>query len=116
MRAILGALFLAAAVAPAAAAQPFDGRWSVEVITEKGSCDAAYRWDLEIANGRVASSADMPATASGSISPNGAVTVSFTRGADRLSATGSASGKWASGKWDAPSKGCSGRWRAERRA
>ena len=118
MRAIFGAIFLAAAAVPHAAfaAQPYDGQWSVEVITETGTCDRAYRWDLAINDGRVMTTADMPARASGSVSPKGAIAVNFTRGADKMTATGSASGKWASGAWTSPSLACSGRWRAERRA
>ena len=104
------------AMAPARAAQPFDGQWSVEVITEKGTCDSAYRWDLAIANGQIAAVQGMPAGASGSISPKGLVRANFTRGSDRMVASGSASGKWATGQWTAASLQCSGRWRAERRA
>lgn len=115
---MFGATLLAASLpfTVAYGAQPFDGQWSVEVVTEKGTCDTAYRWDLQIADGRVASTPDMPAAASGSVSSKGVVAVRFTRGADAMNATGSAAGKWASGNWSAPSKNCSGRWRAERRA
>jgi hypothetical protein len=58
----------------------------------------------------------MPAQATGAVTPHGAVNVSFSRGTDVMKAVGSASGNWASGEWTAPSKACSGRWRAERRA
>lgn len=114
----LGAVFLGevlAAQSPAFAAQPFDGTWSVEVVTEKGDCDRAYRWDLTIADGHIATTADMPARASGAVSKKGAVSVQFQSGSDSLSATGTASGKWATGTWASPSRSCSGRWRAERR-
>ncbi len=113
---LVSTLIACGCMASALAAQPYDGRWSVEVITERGSCDQAYRWDLEVANGKVAAGADMPAQASGAVSSKGAVAMDFSRGADRVSAKGSASGKWASGEWSSPSLGCSGRWRAERRA
>lgn len=116
MRALLFALLAVPCVTPALAAQPFDGQWSVEVITEKGTCDRAYRWDLTIANGRVSTPPNMPAGATGVVSPKGAVSVNFSRGNDRMSASGSASGKWATGNWSSQSLGCSGRWRAERRA
>lgn len=48
------ALFLVgmspAAAAPRQAAPPdrFDGTWSVEIITETGSCDRAYRYPVRI--------------------------------------------------------------------
>ena len=46
-------LGLALVVAGSAnAQQPFDGRWSVEVITERGNCDHAYRYPLAVENGR----------------------------------------------------------------
>lgn len=36
-----------------AAAEPrHDGKWSVEIVTEKGWCDV-YRWDIGVAGGRV---------------------------------------------------------------
>ena len=30
----------------------FDGTWSVEIITEAGTCDRAYRYPVRIENGR----------------------------------------------------------------
>ena len=113
---LISTLIAGGCIASAFAAQPYDGRWSVEVITEKGTCDQAYRWDLDISSGKVAAGGDMPAQASGSVSAKGAVAMEFSRGADRASAKGSASGKWASGDWSSASMNCSGRWRAERRA
>jgi hypothetical protein len=101
---------------PALAAQTFDGTWSVEVVTEKGTCDQAYRWDIVIRDGRIATAPDMPASGTGTVSQSGSVNVNFSRGSDTLSARGTASGKWATGVWNAPTKGCAGRWRAERRA
>jgi hypothetical protein len=35
-----------------------DGRWSVLTITEKGTCDRAYRYELRIANGKVSYAGD----------------------------------------------------------
>ena len=32
---------------------PFDGAWSVLIVTDAGSCDRAYRYALRIANGRI---------------------------------------------------------------
>ncbi len=121
MRPVLPVLLLVPLAAallapPASAAQPFDGKWSVEVITEKGSCDQAYRWDIVVADGHVVTTPDMPAKAAGSISPKGAISVNFSRGSDSMNAKGTASGNWATGEWTATAMGCTGRWRAERRA
>lgn len=112
---VLALVGLGVAQAPTFAAQPYDGNWSVEMMTEKGSCDSAYRWDLTIIAGRVATTADMPAKGSGSVSSRGVVAVSFSRGDDKMAAKGAASGNWASGEWSAPAMACSGHWRAERR-
>lgn len=108
-------VLLAMPAASALAAQPFDGQWSVEVVTEKGSCDQAYRWNLSIREGHVVTTPDMPAQASGSVSPAGIVAVKFSRGGDSMTATGTASGGWANGKWASPTLACAGRWKAERR-
>ena len=37
----------------ATARTPFDGAWSVLIITDRGTCDRAYRYALRIADGRV---------------------------------------------------------------
>jgi len=96
-------------------AKSFDGRWSVEVITEKGDCDKAYRWSVGIRGDRIADVGDQVAHASGSVDRSGRVRARFTHGADILTASGSLSGKWGQGVWNAPSRACSGRWVAERR-
>ena len=98
-----------------ASAAEFDGRWSVEVITEKGTCDRAYRWSLGVRDGRITDVGDNIAQASGRIAPNGRVSVTLIRGSDRLMATGALDRQEGSGTWRAPSRQCEGRWRAERR-
>lgn len=95
-------------------ASAFDGRWSVEVITEKGTCDQAYRWSVGIKDNRIADIGDQVAQASGGVDRRGRLMVRFTRGADVLTASGSLSGKWGQGLWSAPNHDCSGRWVAER--
>ena len=37
----------------AMARTPFDGAWSVLIITDRGTCDRAYRYALRIADGLV---------------------------------------------------------------
>jgi hypothetical protein len=95
---------------------PFDGRWSVEVITDRGTCDRAYRWSIGIDGGRVTDIGGNVARASGGIDRRGRVDVTLTRNSDVLTARGAASGNWGQGTWVAPSKQCSGIWRAERRS
>ena len=52
--AILALSALPASPAPMGAAKPsFDGSWSVLIVTEKGTCDRAYRYPVKIENGSV---------------------------------------------------------------
>jgi hypothetical protein len=94
-------------------ASGYDGKWSVSVVTEKGSCDA-YRWDLGIAGGRI-DERGLLAQASGQVDQRGAVRVVFTRGSDQLAATGMLTNLDGSGRWNLPNRQCSGRWSAEKR-
>ena len=41
------------ASAPASARSNFDGTWSVLIVTQKGTCDRAYRYPVKIENGTV---------------------------------------------------------------
>ena len=60
---------------PAHAALPnkHDGRWSIEVITEKGDCDRAYRYSVLVENGAARYAGSEPITVSGRVASNGAV-------------------------------------------
>jgi hypothetical protein len=110
----IAALAASAALAAARGAGSYDGKWSVEVITDKGTCDRVYRWSLAIEGGRVIDVGEV-ARPSGGVSANGAVNMRFVRNNDYASATGQLDGEWGSGSWSSPTLACSGRWRAERR-
>lgn len=107
-------------LAPPAQAQAskFDGRWSVEVITEKGGCDRAYRYSIVIENGQARYGGQEPFNVSGQVKPNGAVAGSISHGSDRadvngrLAASGNGTGTWTT----SGSRTCAGRWNAERRS
>ncbi|HEX8165271.1 MAG TPA: hypothetical protein VF601_05720 [Beijerinckiaceae bacterium] len=113
------AAFAAVFVSGAAEAQgnKFDGNWSVEVITEKGECDKAYRWPVIVQNGRARYGGPENFNVSGQIAPNGAVSGVISRGQDRANVRGRLSGGWGQGTWTAAggSRTCSGRWNAEKR-
>src|SRR3712207_6242052 len=49
-----GAAMAALVLAPQAQAQTnrYDGNWSVEVVTEQGACDRAYRYPVIVQNGQ----------------------------------------------------------------
>ena len=103
--------------APAANARAsFDGRWSVLIVTDAGTCDRAYRYALDIVNGRVTYN-DPSFDVSGHVDARGRVSVSVSAGGERASGTGELSGDSGSGRWKGYSStsACSGHWEAERR-
>ncbi|MFD1302477.1 hypothetical protein [Methylobacterium marchantiae] len=94
----------------------YDGNWSIEVITQDGPCDRAYRYGVQIAKGE----ATYPGgdfDIRGRVSGNGAVRATIMRGSDgadvvgRLNRDGLGSGTWASTGLIR----CTGRWNAEKR-
>ena len=97
------------AAAPAIAQTPYDGLWSVTIVTKTGSCEASTRYPLTVTDGKVSAAG---ADVSGSVGREGNVRVSIS-GAH---ANGQLSGNSGSGKWNGASGGipCSGRWEASR--
>ncbi|MFH6781051.1 MULTISPECIES: hypothetical protein [Methylobacterium] len=114
----LGAV-AAPAIARTSAKAPdrFDGTWSVEVITESGSCDRAYRYGVIIQNGQARYAGGGDFTVSGRVQPSGAVRATISRGdaaaqvVGRLGTEGGGNGTWTT----SGSTSCKGRWNAERR-
>jgi hypothetical protein len=101
------------AAAPAAATPNYDGLWSVVIVTEKGSCDRAYRYPVRISNGAVQSDGPSLINVSGKVGGNGAVTVLVSAGDKSATGTGKLSAKLGGGKWSGGE--CAGTWQAERR-
>ena len=64
-----------ASTAPTAGKPNFDGAWSVLIVTEKGTCDRAYRYPIKIENGTVDYAGSASFTVTGKVGANGAVTV-----------------------------------------
>jgi hypothetical protein len=103
--------------APAATARAsFDGRWSVLIVTDAGTCDRAYRYALNIINGRVTYD-DPSFEVSGRVDARGHVNVSVAAGGERANGSGQLSGNYGRGYWSGHSStsACSGHWQAERR-
>jgi hypothetical protein len=109
------------AASPTAAAysaiSSYNGTWSVLIVTDAGTCDRAYRYALQIANGRISypnSSFDI----SGRVDPAGHVRVTVSAGGQQASGTGRLSGNYGQGSWSGASSTsrCSGHWEAERRS
>ena len=118
----LSTLLAAAAYAPAYSATPtpaaskasYDGNWSVVIITEKGTCDRSYRYPVRINDGTVGYAGQASFSVSGRVNPNGAVTVTVSRGERSASGSGKLSGDYGTGSWSGGE--CSGTWQAERRS
>ena len=93
-----------------------DGRWSVLVITDKGDCDRAYRYPVQITNGAVGYAGQASFNVSGRVGANGAITVTVSRGDKSARGSGQLAGSTGGGAWKTGSGECSGRWTAERRS
>ncbi|MBI2716717.1 MAG: hypothetical protein HYX37_20060 [Rhizobiales bacterium] len=115
---LLGLAGLASMGTPSeVSAAEVDGTWSVLIITEKGECDAAYRYAVKIANGQVSYAGDASVDMAGTVAPNGAVKVNLRLGDKGANGTGRLSGQAGTGTWHGAGSGssCAGRWEAERR-
>ncbi len=113
-------LLLGAAVIgnpPAAHAMTTDGNWSVLIITEKGSCDRAYRYNFNVARGRVVYDGSAAIKLAGTVAPNGLVKVSIKAGNKGARGVGRLAGSEGAGTWHGVGSAgeCAGRWEAERR-
>ena len=95
---------------------PFDGNWSVLIVTDSGSCDRAYRYALQIADGRVFYD-DPSFNVSGHVDMRGNVSVGVSAGGQSANGSGHLSGDYGDGRWSGRSStsACSGHWEAERR-
>jgi hypothetical protein len=112
------AVFLAAFSAPQAHAQSrqFDGNWSVEVVTEQGGCDRAYRYSVIVQNGQARYGGPENFDVNGRVASNGSVAASIARGQDRANVSGRLSGATGRGTWTTSGgRNCSGYWNAEKR-
>ena len=116
---LAGALASAGTVASAGAAvarMAYDGSWSVLIITQSGACERAYRYGVQISNGRVLGG-DGSANLQGRVAQNGAVRVSVSAGDQRADGSGRLSRDRGSGLWRGQGSNgiCAGRWEAQRR-
>jgi hypothetical protein len=106
---VLCASILSGAVAPALAQSPYDGLWTVTIVTSSGSCEPTARSTLTVTDGKISAAG---AEVSGSVGREGLVKVSI----NGAYANGQITGNTGSGKWNGASAGipCSGRWQASR--
>jgi hypothetical protein len=102
---------------PAALARsPYDGKWSVLIVTDSGTCDRAYRYALDINDGQI-SYDDSSFNVSGHVDGRGRVSVNVSAAGERASGTGQLSPSYGRGNWTGHSSAsaCTGHWEAERR-
>jgi hypothetical protein len=107
------ALASISATLPASAGAPYDGKWAVALVTERGACDQAISWSVAVTDSRIQDSG-MFVQSAGYVDGRGRVTLQLTHGSDVVAAAGSISGTVATGTWQSPTKQCSGHWRAVR--
>ncbi len=114
-----GFIFAAAALAPdpAAARTPYDGNWSVLIVTDSGPCDRAYRYGLSIRDGSVIYQGSGSVNVAGRVYRNGEVDVRVWAGPQGASGYGRLSRGFGGGVWRGTGLmgACAGRWSAERR-
>ncbi len=104
---------LFAATAPVQATGSYDGRWSVLIVTEKGDCDRAYRYPIEVKGQSLVNAGNTAFDISGKVGGDGAVAVKISYGDKRASGSGRLSLTSGQGQWNGGS--CAGTWTAERR-
>jgi hypothetical protein len=110
--ALLG-LGVAAASAPVQATGNFDGKWSVVIVTERGDCDRAYRYPIDIRNATLMNAGNASFDISGKVQGDGAVAVRISYGQKSASGSGRLTGSTGEGRWSGAT--CAGTWSAERR-
>jgi hypothetical protein len=102
--------------APSSSAKAsYNGQWSVLIVTEKGTCDRAYRYPVKIENGSLGYAGSASFSVSGSVGDNGALVVTVSKGDKSAKGTGHISSTNGTGTWTAAGGECSGTWTAERR-
>jgi hypothetical protein len=102
--------------ATANASGGYDGNWSVLIVTSAGDCDIAYRYALQIVNGRI-TYPDQTINVTGRVDGGGHVYVRVSAGGQYASGYGRLYGGNGQGRWSGrgSTSSCSGYWQAERR-
>jgi hypothetical protein len=100
------------------AATPFDGEWSVLIITSTGTCDESYRFAGRITNGIISYEGGGAIAVSGRVAPSGALTATVSNGPNYGMASGRLVGNSGKGTWRGQNSigACSGSWTAERKS
>jgi hypothetical protein len=102
-----------ASAAPVQAKMIYDGSWSVVIVTEKGECDRAYRYPINISGGKLINAGSAMFDISGKVASNGAISVRVSYGERSAMGVGRMNSRYGTGSWRGGS--CAGTWTAERR-
>jgi hypothetical protein len=86
-------------------------------VTRSGSCDASYRYGVQISDGMVIYDGGGPITMQGRVTPKGAVRVIVSAGSQWADGSGKLTRNTGGGVWKGQgmSSACAGIWQAERR-
>jgi hypothetical protein len=110
------AVIASAASTPVLARTPYDGDWSVLIVTRSGACEPTSRYGVEIVNGRVVGPGGGGVAVRGQVSRAGAVSVSVRAQGQWASGYGRLGGSRGGGRWrgQGTSGSCAGTWMAQR--
>jgi hypothetical protein len=116
LRLFVLAVIASAASTPVLARTPYDGNWSVLIVTRSGACQPTVRYGVEIVNGRVMGPVGSGAALRGQVSRTGAVSVSLQAQGQWASGYGRLGGSRGSGRWRGQGTvgSCAGTWVAQR--
>ncbi len=110
------AVIASAASAPVLARTPYDGAWSVVIMTRSGACQPTSRYGMEIVNGRVIGPGGSGVAVRGWVSRAGTVNVSVRAQGQWATGSGRLGGNRGAGLWQGQgtSGSCAGTWVAQR--
>lgn len=115
LRLFVLAMLASAACTPALARSPYDGAWSVQIVTRSGSCQPSSRFGVQIVDGRVLGPGG-GASVRGQVSRAGAVSVVVQSQGQSASGYGRLGGRSGTGRWRGRGTAglCAGTWMAQR--
>ena len=113
---LLALVSVAAVPASSSARTVYDGAWSVLIVTQRGDCDRAYRYGIQIVDGNLVYDGGI-VSLTGRVNPSGAVRVNVSASGAQASGSGRLTQRSGRGSWSGRAGGdaCSGYWEAERR-
>jgi hypothetical protein len=114
---VLASVCVAALATESSARTPYDGSWSVLIVTTRGECDRAYRYGVSIVDGHIRYAGGI-VNMQGRVSANGRIRVMVSSGSGYASGSGRLNRNSGGGNWSGasgPSR-CSGYWQASRSA